>query len=336
MIEYGFFNSLKTTDGTTYDRLYNSSNFNDYFKGIISQNGVFSNVGNRCKLKLGSGMNIIVSPGKALINGHWMTIDSDHVVDLSKMWKSTTSGIEQVDSWDLIYDKFCTIVLRCDEGKRTCSVVARFGAAAASPVAPKPQGWSSTSDGGYSFTPTSSGITELGLGYVRIRHSGSTAPGLVESDLEQDWVGTAYCPYISHLVVGPDQTDVDEWLARMKSAFISWFDTVQDELNIDTSIQVFQRTVIGSKTPNASTHVISGTKQLEISSQTIPGYSYDDNDVIFVYYNGLFLAENEEWNRTPGFVNLYNGVNTDNVINIIILKTQMGGGSLPNGNGIYY
>ena len=186
------------------------------------------------------------------------------------------------------------------------------------------------------FTPTSSGITELGLGYVRIRHSGSTAPGLVESDLEQDWVGTAYCPYISHLVVGPDQTDVDEWLARMKSAFISWFDTVQDELNIDTSIQVFQRTVVGSKTPNETTHVISGTKQLEISSQTISGYSYDDNDVIFVYYNGLFLAENEEWSRTPGFVNLYNGVNTDNVINIIILKTQMGGGSLPNGNGIYY
>jgi hypothetical protein len=341
MIEYGFFNSLKTADGTTYDRLYNSSNFNDYFKGVISQNGVFSNVGGKCKLKLGSGMNVIVSPGKALINGHWMTIDSDHVVDLSKMWKSTSSGIEQVNSWDLIYDKYCTIVLRCDEGKRTCSVVARFGAASATPYAPNPQGWSMDSNGNYKFAPTSSGITELGLGYVKIRHSGATAPGLVKSDLMQDWVGTSRCPYISHLVIGPSQKDLDEWLAKASTSFVEWYSKVQKECQIDTSIGMYKRTVVGAnKKPKdlLPGEVQAGTSKLQISSATIPGYTYEDSDIIFVYYNGLFLCEDDEWTREPGNVVLKNVVNEDNVINIIILKSKMGpgGSSLPDGNNIYY
>lgn len=83
MIKCGFFNAIKNQSGS-YDRAYNAEDINTYFKGAMSENGIFKFVGNQCTVKPYAGMNVLVSDGKGAIRFHWFENEIDEAVKITK------------------------------------------------------------------------------------------------------------------------------------------------------------------------------------------------------------------------------------------------------------
>lgn len=75
----GFFDSSYDILTNEYDREYYSSEFASYFAMFI-KNGVFGSPTNQLKVSPGSGLNVIVSPGRAFINGYWYYNDTELIL----------------------------------------------------------------------------------------------------------------------------------------------------------------------------------------------------------------------------------------------------------------
>ena len=68
-VRFGFFNSVNG------DRRYNADDVTQYFDKLIS-NGVVASSSDALQVMPGDGMTVNVQPGKAYIDGHWITNDS--------------------------------------------------------------------------------------------------------------------------------------------------------------------------------------------------------------------------------------------------------------------
>ena len=80
-IRSGFFNAIKNESDGTYDKVYYASEFASYFASFIG-NGIFGKQLEEFKVvaKSNPDMGVIVSPGRAWINGYW--IESTEEVEL--------------------------------------------------------------------------------------------------------------------------------------------------------------------------------------------------------------------------------------------------------------
>lgn len=305
-VRYGFFNAMKNTETGAFDRVYNNEDMTNFLRGVISQNGVFSEVGDQCKVSPGSGLTIVVGTGKALVNGHWVVIDAVEPIS--------------IDTPDIVFDRIDKIAIRWNDLDRTCSIYVTKGVPAYNPQTTPPEGYVSAGN-----WDTTNGITEIVLAYVRVKAATST---IEESQIDSR-IGSNYCPYISHLVVGPSQTDVDKYLAAYRQKFEDWFEQVQAELAINTKIGCTRKVVIGGANVSA-----------RVPLNDIAGYEYEEDDIILPYYNGLLLTRGlGEWaieviNNVPYLViQGTNGlIEQDNVLEIIFMKgTAL---DLPDGNDI--
>ena len=71
-VKSGWFNSVRTVDPQTgevsFDRTYDNETMNSFLKGLISTNGIFSNVGTHpLKVIYASDLTVTVNPGKAML-----------------------------------------------------------------------------------------------------------------------------------------------------------------------------------------------------------------------------------------------------------------------------
>lgn len=296
-ITYGFFNAVQQSDGS-YDRAYNSEQISDMFEGLVSD-GVFESVGDALIVKAGDEMTVNVGTGRASIDGHWIKNDAKFNITLAAS--------------HLTLNRWSAIIVRLDVTKRTMSILEKGGLNGTNPAKP---------------TMTNSDtIKEKCLAYVYVKAGTST---ITQSNITDSRADTNVCGWVTGIIKQVDtsqlflqyQTAYEQqletmqtWETQQKAAFDTWFATLTDQLQVNTYIKKFRKTV--------TTTTEKGTFSLDMS-----GYTYSASDIIFVNVNGVSLIEDYDWivntTTTPVAIDTRVGMDAGNVIEIIALKSQIG------------
>ena len=117
MIQSGFFNAINE------DRKYNADSFNEFFNGILTENGVYKKSGDALKVvAAGDGMKINVLTGKARVNSRWVNISATETLEL--------------DQPDLTLNRYDAIVLRHSVTDRNIILTYIKGSSATTPNKP--------------------------------------------------------------------------------------------------------------------------------------------------------------------------------------------------------
>ena len=293
-ITSGFFNSVNG------DRTYNADQMSTYFKGLIGQ-GVFENVGGALQVLAGSGMTVSVQSGRAVLGESLKWIENDAVLNLT------------VNSAHVTLNRYTAVVIRLDTSTRDITITTKDGANATNPVKPA--------------MSNTGGVYELCLAYIYV---GAGVTAITQSNIQDTRANTSLCGWITGLVDQVDtETLFDQWTAAyneniaemeswettQKAAFESWLSTLTSQLQVGAYIKQYEKDI--TLTENNSTTIV-----LDMN-----GYTYDTNDVIFVYINGLLGDETSNWtlntNTTPVTVDLnLSPINED--IQIKVLKSVLG------------
>lgn len=309
---FGFFNSLDD------DRLYNAETFNRYFEGLVTPIGVFSNVGSlfKCTLDSTDGLHVHIGTGKLLINSHWFKIEGDDVViDLEPI-----SGAN---------DRIDLIVARWRDNDRRIELDKITGKAKKDPTTPVVTGRSTEIvNGMYYGIDARDGIVEVPLYSIRV------SPGSTKLAVVNNYIGTYYTPYVSHIIVGPDKDDIDARLAQIMDGIRYWNSQLQEELQVSTALVSYAISVSGA----------SGMSNSIVLEEKDPEYTYSPGDIFFVYYNGFALYPSD---TDPAGYSITNNGNTTtltikgsmgkgNFLRVVILKSQVGVPVYEDGTNIAY
>lgn len=232
------------------DRKYDADQMSSYFKGLIG-NGVFESVGSGLVVTAGDGMNVNVGSGRGVIDCKW--IDNDAVISVPITGSHAT------------LNRITAVVMRLDNVNRLMEISTVDGEPAPTPNKP-------------SLTQNES-IWELALAYVTVPAASSTISGINIEDARS----TDDCGWVTGLITQLDiSTLYNQWVdlfnayyTDMQVAFQEWFDDLVGELRVQTTIQNYEESPTRKSGPPAY-------------YQFAPtGYKYEDNDVFFVYINGL-------------------------------------------------
>lgn len=267
-LKYGWFNAIKEVDPETgdvsFDRTYDSESMNNHLKGLISQNGIFANVGQKLEVTAVEGqMRVVVGTGKAMVGNHWVDLTAVEPLALEES--------------EMNKDRCDAVVLRFDGDilERKVSLFIKKGAPVphSETLPPKP---SMVGNVNGVFDQTG-GPVEMPLAYIYVNRG---VESLVPSNVV-DNRGFDECPWISHLIVGPSQADVDKLLAGYLRAFRNWYSEVTEEMNVNTHMREYRKVVNGG-----------GSRDIPLN---MTDYEYGAGDIFFVYYNGLELVRDVEY-----------------------------------------
>lgn len=310
----GFFNAVKT--GNTYDRVYNAEDHNRFLKGVVAQNGVYRYVDGTFipyafqehvdveinGTEYTNRIRVLIKPGKALVNGHWVVSDADESVYLSPRPLGTGYRVDM-------------ITLRWNDGDRTVSfAVTEGGQSNTKPKIddyPQPLGYIKDPatylknvkhytddqikdlqiwekgvwtgkwyDSDVYFDPitddeTSDLVQEICLGYVTIPAEVTNEPITI-----QRMIGDTRCPYIS-FTAGPYD---DTFVAQYNEEILQWWDELRRQGGFEPTLNVLKKKFVGND---------SQTQSTSIMFSEFPGYAYNATDNINIYYNGLYVDEDE-------------------------------------------
>ena len=270
------------------DRTYNADQMSTYFKGLVSD-GVYQNVGGALQVLAGSGMAVNVQTGRAIIDCKWLNSDAVETLTISES--------------SPVLNRYTAVVARLDITNRLLELDTVDGTAASTPTKP-------------AITNTAQ-IKELCLAMIYVP-AGSTA--ITQANI-QDTRGSSLCGWITGLITQLDTSQLwAQWNAayqdyydEMTSEFDAWFSSLTQQLNINTYVKQFKKHT-----------VLSGESSVSLN---MTGYTYDPSDIIFVYINGLYAAENEDYtlNITGDAASIAPGATADGtVIDIVILRSQIG------------
>ena len=296
-ITYGFFNATKQSDGT-YDRAYNSDQISDMFEGLVSD-GVFESIGDAMVVTAKSGMTVQVGTGRASIEGRWIRNDAKMNITLAAS--------------NIALNRWSAIVIRLNMSSRTMSIVEKVGTAATNPVKP-------------SLT-NSTTVKEKCLAYVYVK---AGADSITQVDITDMRANTAVCGWVTGVIKQVDTSQLflqyqaayerqlatmQAWETQQKAAFDTWFSALTDQLQVNTHIKKFRKAI--------TTTTEQGTFSLDMA-----GYTYSASDIIFVNVNGVSLIEDYDWiintTKSPVAIDTRVGMDAGNVIEIIVLKSQIG------------
>ena len=296
-ITYGFFNATKQSNGT-YDRAYNSDQISDMFEGLVSD-GVFESIGDAMVVTAKSGMTVQVGTGRASIDGRWIKNDAKMDITLAAS--------------NIALNRWSAIVIRLNMSSRTMSIVEKVGTAATNPVKP-------------SLT-NSNTVKEKCLAYVYVKAGAGSITQVDISDVRAD---TSVCGWVTGVIKQVDTRQLflqyqaayerqlatmQAWETQQKAAFDTWFSALTDQLQVNTYIKKFRKAI--------TTTTEQGTFPLNMS-----GYTYSASDIIFVNVNGVSLIEDYDWiintTKSPVAIDTRVGMDAGNVVEIIVLKSQIG------------
>lgn len=293
-ITSGFFNSVND------DRLYNAETFNTYFEGLISQNGVYENVDDCLAVAAGSdGLTVTVATGKAIVNSHWVKLSAIETLTLATAHN--------------LFNRYDMVTLRWNSATRDITLQAVTGTPASTPVRP---------------TPTiSDTIVEIVLAYVLVP---ANATSLTGGNIYDQRANTAVCGYITGLIKQVDIADLfmqyearfaaledqlEDWQETQQNTFDAWYYQLTQNLTVGAYIKKFSKIVVG------------GTGVSNIIPLDMPGYEYDENDVILPTLNGLTLQPDYDYlidtGYTPVQMHINGQLTAGNRFEVIILKSNM-------------
>lgn len=194
-VTYGFYNSLNK------DRVYNAEQMNAIFDGVITD-GVFASIGGKLIPTAGSGMEVIVKPGKCWFNSTWTVNDAELPLAIS----SADVSLPRIDA--IVVDVNSAVNTRMN------SIKVVKGIPSANPV--KPTLISNKTQHQYA------------LGYVTIpANSTSVSGGNIENN-----VGKSTCPFVTSIL---QQTNIDDLFNQWEVQFQTWFQNVQAQLSGDVA-----------------------------------------------------------------------------------------------------
>lgn len=287
-ISSGFFNSV---DG---DRKYNSEEITTYFEGLVSD-GVYANVGEAFQvLASGSGLDVTVGTGRALVKTHWIKNDARLPLTLAAA--------------DVQYDRIDAIVLRCDlsDGARSLTVEVKAGTPAATAAAPEMLNTQLVKEMPLAFIKIPSGATTITQANITDTRP-STACGWVTGLVEQVDTGKLFLQFQTAYEYNLAQ--MQAWKEQQQAAFEAWFGTLTSSLHVDTSLVKYEYSYTTTTTTNA----------LPIIEQ------YESGDILLVHIGGV-LYTTDEYEISGGWINLKKSVRAGNVITQILIKSVVGGG----------
>lgn len=195
MAEYsGFFNSKQNDDGT-YDRIYEASDFAQYFSLMVSD-GVFKDKKNKyLQVSPKDGdMKVNVSAGWGFIDGYWYHNQSDVVLEIPVNTDFSTTKQAVVLVLDLIDRQISLDVFK-------------------------------NYDGGGKFT--FKGKKYIVLGYVTLT-VGQTSIGW--KDITDTRYDNLHCGAVSGLAT---DVDVATMFQNVKDSFDNWFNGIKGQLDTD-------------------------------------------------------------------------------------------------------
>jgi hypothetical protein len=292
-ISFGFFNSLNG------DRTYDADQMSEYFDGLIS-NGVYESVGGALQVKAvtGGGMNVQVMPGRGIINCKWISNNSALILE--------------VTAAHAVLNRWTAVVMRLDIVNRLMTITTKDGTPASTPTKP-------------SMDNTAS-VVELCLAYIYV---GAGVTSISQANIE-DMRASDLCGWVTGLIDQVDtselflqwQTAYENYFAEMTAEFDDWLSTLTSQLNVNTYIQEYNKNVtIGT---SGATNVVALDMQ---------GYTYEADDIIYVYVNGLYDTTYtlDTSGATPTITTIADADGTE--ISIKILKSKIGFSTLVGSNG---
>lgn len=189
-ITYGFYNSMNG------DRKYDAVQLSSIFDGVI-RDGVFQSIGEYLATKPGTGMQVIVAPGKAWFDHTWTVNDADLPLDISQS--------------DVTLSRYDAVVLETDGTTpvRENSIKVIKGTPASAPQKP---------------TLTNEGdIHQHPLAYILVP-GGSTEIQVQNIDI---MVGKDECPFVTSIL---ESVSIEALLEKWEGEFKAWSDKKQQEV----------------------------------------------------------------------------------------------------------
>ena len=283
---YGFFNSLNG------DRLYNADDVNTFLEGLVSPSGIYANVDSMLQVTPGSGLAVNVGAGKAAIQHHW--------------FRSTATESLALSAAHQILNRYDTVALRLDIANRSVGLIIIEGTPASAPTPPN--------------IIRNDSYYDLRIANIYIP---AGALQIIQSLIKDTRANTQSCGFIVGLIEQFDTTtfgaQLNAWMQEQMAAFESWFDTLTDELNVNTYIQKYEKRVTGTS---------SAIRYVPLD---MAGYTYQDTDVLFVTVNGMLRFEGTHYTvntsgATPRVEFNFTGSSglTNNEVIIKAIKSKIG------------
>ena len=195
MAEYsGFFNARQNEDGT-YDRIYEASDFAQYFSLMVSD-GVFKDKKNKYLqvMPKDGGMKVMVNAGWGFIDGYWYHNQSEVILEVP------------VNTDFLTTKQAIVLVLDFADRKIKLDVFSNY-------------------DGGGKFTLA--GKKYIILGYVTLA-AGQT--NISWKDITDTRYDDLHCGAVSGLAT---DVDVATMFQNVKDSFDNWFNGIKGQLDTD-------------------------------------------------------------------------------------------------------
>lgn len=183
-----------------YDRTYNAEDFARYFASFIGS-GIFPNPTTNLQVKVDNAMQIIVSAGKAWINGYF--------------YENTDELSLQLATADGVLNRVDRVVLRLDLVNREMKCVVKTGTSASTPQTP--------------ILQRDSDIYELALADISVKKG---ATKLTQSDITDQRFNDSLCGIVSGVV---DQIDTTGLFAQFENEFTRWFADTKATLGSDVA-----------------------------------------------------------------------------------------------------
>lgn len=215
-ITFGFYNSMNG------DRKYDAVQLSSIFDGVI-RDGVFQSIGEYLVTKPGTGMQVLVSPGKAWFDHTWTINDSIYPLEIEEA--------------DITLKRYDAVVLETDANKtvRQNSIFIVKGTPATDPSKPN-----IISEGSRHQHP---------LAYILVKPRATN----IEAEDIEIMVGKSECPFVTSIL---ESVSIDELFSKWESEFQKWFDNLQMQMegdvatNLQKQIDEINRTTASEATKN--------------------------------------------------------------------------------------
>lgn len=311
MINSYFFNALPNADGS-WDREYNAENFSDYLNLIVGS-GVFPNPSTNLQVMASSGFNLVVKAGSAWINGKKMENTTDYSITL--------------DGSDVLLNRIDRVIFYLDMQAREMGIDVLKGTPATNPVAPD-------------LTRIAT-RQEYCLATVAVNRQVSA---ISQADITDTRADSDVCGWVAGLI---QQVDTSTLFNQWQAAYSAYYADVQQQLNdfvstltdtlrVNTYLTSFRKDTVLNED---STYTVASGKYLYNVLCDMQYYTYELNDVINVYINGLLAIKDTDYTLNMAAsgssidIIFAQQLTADNDVTIEILKTRIGIGALLDSNG---
>lgn len=275
-------------DSVDGDRKYSADQISQYFKGLIGD-GIYENVGSGLVVTAGSGLSVNVGTGRGIVKYHW--IENDNLTNIALTAHSSLP-------------KYVAIVMRYDKSNRKMEFGTVDGTPASTPEKPTLSNTDLLKELALAYVLVPAGATSISASNIEDARSASGwVTGLITqldiSNLYQQWVAL-----------------FNDYYQTMEEEFEEWFDMLTEQLNVSTYIRKFTKNVT-LESGSVDNHI-----PLDMTN-----YTYNLNDVIKVYINGLYGVQGVDWslNTSEDPVEIDTAVTADGTeVYIEILKSKVG------------